>query len=71
MQNLILSYFKPPLARTMDVLVTKLTVLISNCRKKKGNSKNHSFKKVDFWIWHENITFYQYLEWPHEQCFLP
>ena len=35
MQNLILSYFKPPLAWTMDVLVTKLTALTSNCRRKK------------------------------------
>ena len=33
-QNLILSYFKPPLARNMDEFVTKLTALNSKRRKK-------------------------------------
>ena len=34
-QNLILSYFKHPLAQNMDVLVTKVTALTSKRRKKR------------------------------------
>ena len=33
-QNLILSYFKPPLAWNMDMLILKLTALTSKQRKK-------------------------------------
>ena len=39
MQNLMLSYFKPPLAWNMDVLVTQLTALTSKRRKKGKLSK--------------------------------